>query len=410
MSKTPIIRERRSISRAMRRPVHTAFVKQRPHQVQPIACLPVLAGDSVRGFDVEARVITDPLTSTVIGWWHELAAFYVRLTDFDEYDAIQSWMVNESPGSIAGMSYATAAWTYYRAGVGQGPDWLLGAMKPIIRHYFRSEGEDPSLPALDSVPLAGRVLRDWTQAARLESELGVASPVDYDTRWAAYQTMTRDGLFTGDFVEFLRAEGTEVPEQLLRSGTHSSIRKPELIAWQRTFAYPQLSQDPTNGNLSAICSWANRAGLPKRRRIYCDVPGFIVVVSVARPKVYLAAQQSRADGLFAEGRVWRSTYEADAPQETLVKVDYADAVSGILNTTDPLVIDTDGVLYHGDQFVKGSGALTTAALLQGSTLNTHYPTGAEVDGWFSGANKNITLDGYVRTVISTRRKEEVVRR
>ena len=60
--------------------------------------------------------------------------------------------------------------------------------------------------------------------------------------------------------------------------------KPELIRYAKDLTYPSNTIDPTSGAPRSAASWASALRADKDR--FCKEPGFLVGVSVIRPKVY----------------------------------------------------------------------------------------------------------------------------
>lgn len=393
----------RTGNRAKRNPTHSFRVQQRPYEIQPVAIAPVLAGDSLRQARFEGRVLTQPVADPVTGWWSEMYLFYVRIGDMDEADAIRTFLLSsdEHP-SQASLVTATNAWTYHTTG---GPDWLAMAMKPIIKQYFRNEADSWNTHLLDGIPIAGLSQRTWLDTTWATADLpaGIADE-DYEGRWEAYEDLRRQNLITMDFPEWLRSQGVKVPDQLVEGTEYH--RKPELLRYVRQFAYPQNTVDPSDGGVAAAASWVISERCDKR--IFCDQPGFLVLVSVVRPKVYRADQIGHGSSLLHNGRAWHSAVQTDAPQETLVTRETTTS-TGPVDTTVNYTVDTNGLLTLGDQFLRGTG-LPTVAVPSGASLAL-YPDETSIDGLFSNAlNNYVDVDGTITFSITGKRMLDVTPR
>lgn len=393
--------QRATGGRSVRNPVHTWHVYHRPFEIQPVAVAPILAGDSLRSARWEARLLTDPVNNLVSGWWAEYYLFYVRISDLDEAAAAKTLLLStdETPAT-AGLDTTDNAWTYYE-GPG-GVDWLGMAMKPIIRQYFRSEGEDWNTRTIGGIPIAAVPSKSWLDTLRASSTLPVGiGDEDYEGRWEAYEELRRQRLVTVTFVEYLRSQGVRVPDQLVSES--ADFRKPELLKFVRQFTYPQNTTDPSDGSVAAAASWvvAERSS----KRIYADEPGFVVLVSLVRPKVYRSNQVGAGVSLFRNGRTFHSGVQTDAPQETLITRE-TTASTGPLSTTVDYTADTNGVLALGDQFRRGTG-YPSVALPDGSGLQSHYPLTADIDALFAGSSKGVRQDGALSLSITGRRRLDV---
>lgn len=388
--------------RSTRYPVHNFWGKSRPHQLQPVAIAPVLAGDSLRHARFEARCITDPIKDPVTGWWAEYYLFYVPVSTFDEYAAVQTFFATDSESpSLASLDTTEEAWSFYE-NTGNGPNWLRMAMKPIVRHFFRREEEDWNTQLLDTVPIASIPTKSWVDAVRTAASVGTPS-VDYAGRWAAYQLLRESNLTTLDFVDYLASQGVEVPQQLQES--RNDKRKPELLRYVRQFAYPQNTVDPSTGGMANACSWVVSERCDKR--IYAGEPGFLVLVSCFRPKLYRSNQNAAGVSLLRNGRLWHSMVQADAPQEVLVQR-VGPTGSGPLAVTADYIIDSNALLSIGDEFRFGTGA-PVAALPAAALTNTSYPSGAELDALYvSGTSNKITQEGAIHFAVSSRRSLETI--
>lgn len=228
--------------RQSRYPRYTWNITFRAHQLQPMMIAPVAAGDSVKHIKFEQRVLTAPIINQITGWWCEVYYFYCRFSDLDEAEAVKAMAV--TPGydldGLPSDARSQKAWTYHN---GTQPDWLYMCMKPIIRHYFRSEGGEWNDHLIDGVPAAGVIGRSWMDACFDYGDLTPpASPDTYDGRWEIYEQLRKQKLVTMDFPEYLASQGVAVPDQLMQPLAEK--RKPELLRFTRQFAYPTNTVNP----------------------------------------------------------------------------------------------------------------------------------------------------------------------
>jgi len=403
--------------RMIRRPSHTWSIKQRPHVIQPIALIPVVAGDSIRSLRWENRVLTSPINSQVEGWWCESYAFLVPLSAFlgtDRTDAA-ALLVDPSESASAGsLPVATLAWTYHFQG---GVNWCLVALKPIIERYFRKEGQAWNASGTtvslggETVPIAALPTRSVLDAIVPDATAVGTAPVDwnadddYEGRWAVYEELRRQKLITMTYEEYLRSEGVAVPAQLAPG--RAADKRPELLHYSRQFSYPSNTVNPADATVQATAvSWVQSERLP--RPIYCAEPGFIVLVSVVRPKWYSSTQRGGAWQLLKNARLWLPSAQDAAPQESLVLFTNPDSsaphdayASGLFAATvEAYGMDVNGYLTMGDQFIVGTPDQVVASPAV-ATLAHGYPTLAEIEAVFaSDTLEVVNQDGRAIAVIS----------
>ena len=97
--------------RKLRTPRHQWYLKSRPWQVQPFMIAPVLPGETLKNLTLQARVVSDPISNPIIGWWCEHYIFYVKLRDLYARDLMSS-MVLKPETDLSSLDAATDA-NYY---------------------------------------------------------------------------------------------------------------------------------------------------------------------------------------------------------------------------------------------------------------------------------------------------------
>lgn len=378
--------------RTTRYPKHTWYVKFRPFDIQPMVIAPVAAGDTVKHLRFEGRVLTDPIKSQIVGWWSEMYFFYVRFSDLEEYTSAQRLAITVGD-NLAGLVKAANTWTMHNGG---GPDWLYMCMKPIIQTYFRAENRawNDAGSTRGGIPMAGIVGTSWLDTLSLQGDFPTPPATDdYAGHWAAYEQLRKAKLVTMDYPEYLASQGVAVPEQLTQPLVEK--RRPEMLRFVRQFTYPTNTvKEDGSGSVSAA-SWVTAERMD--RAIFCDEPGFIVGVSLVRPKMYRNKQTSTGASLLRDARSLVPDMFDDAPQESLVK--YTAGVwpageSGPITSTGNYWVDVNGLYCYGDQFVAGETAPSFD--LPGNTDVQHtypYPTSA-IDNLFVDTT---TPNVYVRS-------------
>ena len=82
--------------RVMRHPQHPFQLRTRPYQVASFFIAPVLPGETLKNLLLQARVVSDPVKSPLIGWWAEYYFFYVKHRDLDGRDDFVAMMLDPS--------------------------------------------------------------------------------------------------------------------------------------------------------------------------------------------------------------------------------------------------------------------------------------------------------------------------
>lgn len=382
--RTPTVQRRRSTgARSVRRPKHNYNVLFRPFEIQPFCIAPVAAGDSVKSLRFEARVLTDPIVNQITGWWAEQYWFYVPISVLDEYEAAQANVITPAH-DLSGLVTDAGTGNYETS---NGPSWLSMCMKPIIRHYFRKEGEDWNTSGRTmatygsgSMPIAGLVGKTWVDSVVRTSTLSLTGGgTDYEDRWEIYEQLRKQKLINMTFREYLMREGVITPQQLLEA--ESDYRKPELWRFVRQFTYPSNVVNPQETNeVVSACSWVLSERLDKS--YFCQEPGFVVGVAVVRPKLYRGEQLANGTMMLRDARTWLPNMFEDSPQESLDE----RTTNTALDTTEAHIVDVASLYTMGDQFLRtASGRLPPTSALPNSTVdNVGYPVIGDVLPLFAG--------------------------
>ena len=65
--KVQLVQETARQTRMMRSPKHTFRINTRPWQIQPFMIAPVLPGETLKNLTMQARVVSDPVKSKLVG-------------------------------------------------------------------------------------------------------------------------------------------------------------------------------------------------------------------------------------------------------------------------------------------------------------------------------------------------------
>lgn len=416
------------VRRAVRSPQHPFFLKHAPYEIQPFLIAPVLPGETLKSASFQSRVITNPLKAPLIGWWLEYYFFYVKHRDIDYYNGntiLQDMAINA--GSLASHAdyQTTTADPFYYFGGGAatrtGMNWVRACLKPIITTYFRDEGGAWDQVTIDGNPAAyvqGTSAFDSTiLESSLDTAVDVAIPVDAapspDTvsvrdiisAMENYELLVQQNLVNVTYEDWLRSYGVRVQNEI--------VNKPELLRYVRQFTYPgsHVIPDTTtagDSEVTSACSWTISERISKSR--FFREPGFIVGVTVSRPKVYLGRQTATLAGLLDDAKSWLPAVLMGDPAASWKKV--TDAATDVINgaANSDWWIDLKDLFLYGEQYVNKAFAGLSDANLNTSppaAMTALIPVQASVDSMFvSGdATSGVRQDGIVRLYIESHLRE-----
>lgn len=382
----------------MRSPEHSFHIRQKPWIIQPFMIAPVLPGETFKNGLLQARVVSDPVTNPLIGWWVEYYFFYVKLRDLPGRDTFEGIMLDGELNTSSLNSAAKLATYHAETGV----DYVEMCNRCVTEWYFRAEGEGTH--DLDSMPLAGVNIDHWTDSAINDADFVAPIDVDVDGPDAnttvqasevdkairTWNILRAQQLTDMSFEDYLATYGVSVRRE--------EPHKPELMRYIRQWTYPTNTVDPATGIPSSAISWSVQERVDKDR--YCREPGFIFGVTISRPKIYLSNQKGAATILMTDAMAWLPAIMRDDPYTSLRKV---AATTGPLKTnTDAYWVDMKDLFLYGDQFVNFALTATDAGMVALPTagLQKRYVTQAMIDGIFKTAGTDkVKQDGIVKLSI-----------
>lgn len=402
-------------SRVGRYPKHTFQTKELAFTAQPFFFARVLPGETLENLYMESRVVTDPILNSVIGWKKEYFFFYVKITDLLLTD-IETYFVDPDNTEMTGTWSAASTQANYFTAKGGVPFCRYATIR-AIDEYFRDEGEAfaDHLTA-DDVPIVQIREKSWMDSLMDEDTFNqyVGGDPSAETTaegleavMNAYEHLRNLGMANMTYEDFLRSYGIPIPNK--------DENKPELIAHFSDFQYPSNTIDPTDGTPSSAVSWVFKNG--NRSPKFFKEPGFLLGLSVTRPKVYFGQQFGMLAAHASRAWDWVPNYLNEAANipmpETSIK-QFATATGPLGDwltaQTDTMYIDMRDELIHGDQFqnvsprTDGADPTDTAAnhLLMTATVDAwdgyKYPTEAQCKSFFVDAVTSaytIRQDGYV---------------
>ena len=407
-----------SAKRELRYPKHPFLTAIRPYQVQPVACVPVLPGETMKNAVLQARVVSKPVKSQLTGWWSEFWLFYVSLRSIEKHigTAFLSSMVTTpstyNPATISAAIGSGADVKYYHAA--GGTNWLKAGYGAIIDWYFRDQGEVWTDYTLDGLALAQMKGKSWIDSLTLASAKRTDMDFDLDTNndgdltarefldgMAHFEALRDAGLAPADYEDWISTFGVEVPE---RQDESEEIYKPEFLRHWSEWAYPVNTVDPTSGVPSSALSWIHAHRADKDR--FFREPGFIIALQCARPKVYIKDQLGQLASFMGTIENWLPALSHHEPERGYEN--FAAAAGPFANKVDTASpkaywVDYRDLFRYGDQFVNVDPATVVPALtIMDASAKHRYPLSTDIDGLFSAAAPANVLntDGVLDFVIA----------
>lgn len=382
--------------RIMRSPSHQYYLKQRPWQIQPFMIAPVLPGETLMNAVLQERCVTDPIKNPLIGWWNEHYLFYVKLRDLYGRDDFVEMMLNPAK-DMSGYDAASDALYYHRNGAALAINWPKLCLARVVDEYFRNEGETSAQYNINGLPGAAVNISNALDSASASLDTVTSTDMDLTSTsggqgdgtakvWTseiqdamqkyyyALQMKTTDMTFEDWCEEF----GVTMPKE--------ELMRPELIRHSRAWAYPSNTIDPADGSPSSAVSWSTQVRADKNR--FFKEPGFILGVTVVRPKVYFGSLHSHMTMLMRDAFGWLPAPLAQDPRASWAKVAAGDYP--VANTSAKYEVDIKDLFMYGDQYMNflpatiadGQDALNLVDLPSADLVNTKYPSSTDADGVF----------------------------
>lgn len=346
--------------RINRNPSHDFYLRTLPWGIQPFMIAPVLPGETLKNLLLQAKVVSDPVKAPLIGWHCEYYFFYCKLRDLDIRDQLVEMLMD--PGYditpiLGGFS------ENLRQQGGQIP-YLKLCLDRIVAEYFRDEGDNPANLITDAdggVPVATFATREtFLQSAKLQSAIperddtlpgADAHPVDvipgFEAHYAQWQHMRALKIVDATFDDWLKQFGVSVPK-----AERIEDHKPELIRYIKDWAYPSNTVDPATGIPNSALSW-NIAERADKDRFFKE-PGFIVGVTVQRPKVYLGHVHSVAANMLDNAYAWLPAVMGNDPYTSLKRFEPTKGPLGhpdvAKRPSEAYWVDLRDLFLYGDQF------------------------------------------------------------
>ena len=214
---------------------------------------------------------------------------------------------------------------------------------------------------------------------------------ELERTYLKYQLERLHGTTQLTFEDYQRQFGVNVPEGAIEGRT-------ELLRHVREYVYP--ANTVLSSGLNSAWSWSHSISIDKNR--FFREPGFIIGVTVCRPKVYWSGQTSTLSNFLQNAMNWLppSVQEkVHGPmQEFAASAGPVPSVSG-----SSYWVDLRDLFTYGDQFLNFALTATDAGLVAKptSTLQKKYPELADISGLFTTAtSRYIRQDGVCRLEVA----------
>lgn len=395
-----ILAGRPKTQRRTRKPETKFSLRHRPWQICPFCIFPVLPGETLKMGMWQSRVVTDPLANPLMGGHIEYYYYYVKLRDIEGIaEAVNDMILDPAYDSVALRSAASAPY-FHRYGI----NWMKLATDQAIRDHFRAHDEDASDYMIGDYPAASIRDDSWLDSAMRESDYAPPGQVDVDINadgnitveeirqaQRAYDLARTMNMIDMSFEDYLTTYGVNIPQE------NDNIT--EELRYVRNWAYPTNTVDPATGVPTTALSWAVAERLDKDR--YFREMGFVVGVTVFRPKVYMSNVGGSLTGIMDSVYKWLPAILNDDPDTSFMHID--DPANGPLaNQTEGYWFDLKDLLLYGEQYVNY--ALGTPGnnhiAMPSAGLQKYYPTAAMADSVFAKAEKNLVRqDGIVSLTV-----------
>jgi len=384
--------------RTMRRPQHRFYLEAKWWEINPICIAPVLPGETLQNLLIQGRTVSAPVDSSVVGCWLEYYFFYVthrQLLGQTGADDYVNMVMNNTDVMATGSA---AAHHYYN---GKGHDWLEPAMRVIVTEWFRRQGEAYNIAmSRTNRPMATLGIDSWMDSMYLTANrpgttggnLGATQVAQEEAR-LAWEYMRQMGWTRASYEDWLATYGVDLN---LTEGRD----RPELLRFLREWSYPTNVVDPTTGAPSSAFSFGSVERADKRR--YFTEPGFVIGISVVRPKVYYGNQDSYAAAQLDRVHRWLPAIMAGDPAVSIVE--QAETAGPLVDTNQGnYVWDVRDLYMHGDQYLDYVSGSTQSNVIDSpidASANHRYATEAIGNLLFVGTTDDhqrvFRTDGSIR--------------
>lgn len=375
------------VARMIRAPSHRWRIDSKPWEISPIFLAPIVPGETLKNATLQARVVSDPVKARLVGWWQEYYVFYVKHRQMPLAADYMAMMLD--PTDVLATSAASSR-DYYN---GYGHNFMAGALEVIVNKWFRKEGTIWTDHTIRTGRPAARlnidsVLQSLTDTTVLPAGGSLGSDQEQQDRLADIYEFLRAQSFTKmTYEDFLASYGVR--------GAAIQQDRPELIRYVRDWQYPVNTVEPTTGEATTALSWAVSERIDKDR--YFQEPGFLVGLSITRPKVYLSNQTANGSVALDRAMRWLPAILQDDPTTSLAEFTTSQGPLGKSSggLTNGYWLDLRDLFVYGDQWVDATAQKNDVPLPSVAAV-FEYATEAMADELFvddEGDLQTIQQDG-----------------
>lgn len=403
---------RQTGGRINRYPQHPFHIEMYPWAITPFFIAPVLPGETLTNLQLQARAVSDVVKNRLVGWWLEHYFFYVKHRDLADRDEFVEMMLDPA-WSSANVDQPTVDQIYYHAANTSGNiNWMKLCYQRIVEEYFR-DGEAWNTHTVKSQPAAAitgkNVLSSMVPFADLtfpdaDVDLNADDTItigEIDRARIQYDFLKANYAVDISYEDFLRSYGVSIPGA-------EELHKPELIRFTRNWQQPVAAINASTGAAAAAVVWDVQERADKDR--FFKEPGFVVGVTVARPKVYLSGQKGSLTGAMKTAYSWLPAVLTNDLRTSLVNIPDNDVLGDVTDAGGAWVDIRDLFLY-GEQFtnISLSDAASSFVALPDATLNQQWPADADIDGLFTGSvnsARRVRQEGIVSLNVRSRQIDQ----
>lgn len=391
--------------RVPRSPSHRWHIRYEAHQIQPNMIAPVLPGETLKRASIKARLVSDPVKNPLIGWWSEHFLFYVKFRDLAGRDDFTEMLMDMDKSMSSYHSAASIPFYHQSEATPDRINYTKLCLQRIVEEFFRDDGETWDAQKIGEIPIAQIAQKSWMDSVVTEALFDAADEPTDDTGATAGEI--ERALHTWEFMRQIGMTDMTYDEYVGTYGVRGMVRdephRPELLRHDRDFAYPANTIDPTDGSPTSAMSWTKSVSVDKDRMF--KEHGFVVGISVVRPKVYFKQQSGSAVSLLDNALTWMPAVMRDSPYTSMYHVDAGKGPVQVL--TDGYWVDVRDLFIYGDQFTNIALTDTESnfVTLPTAANEKRYPFEADLDAMFvdaAGGNNLIREDGVcTMTILGT---------
>jgi len=408
------------MQRGIRRPTHNWNVKNPPFTFQPVMCAPVWPGETLKSARWKARAITDPILGRLVGWWLEYYLFYVPMSATKSADTNKAMLLDATAEVHSNVTRSAVNYLKDDGSV-ESTDWMTECLDPIIERWFREEGETTDTayfgagapPGDDKWYKVKCEAPGWTDSYRSdttdaadditlvdEAGSGTLTASELDQQMRLWELARMQGLTTQSYEEFLMSYRVNVPQE-------PGVGEVELLRYARLFQYPSNTVVPTTGAVTSAVSWSVDQSADKDR--FFREPGFLIMGTCARPKVYFTKQTSFAASQMSDAFAWLPATLWEDPRLGLRRL----ITDQMVKDSGPCVFDIRDLAMYGDQYVSHLASTGMNPVnLPDTSENVKWIADADIKAMFvtSASAYYVEQDGHCElTVASSVKDPEPVR-